>query len=133
MEEGAEGGGQGSRRTAVADVNAEADGTIVLRFDPDCRVDERDAVEVVATHVALARGSRRPVLADMRGMISADRGTRELAAGPDVTAATSRLAILVGNPVTRVIGNFFLRVSSPKYPTRIFSDETLARAWLREG
>lgn len=133
MDQGLEGRSHGFRRTAVADVSAEPDGLIVLRFDQDCRITESAAAEVAAAHVALASGSRGPVLVDMRGVLSADRGTRELAAGPDVSAVTARLAILVGNPVTRVLGNFFLRVSAPKYPTRIFNDETLARAWLREA
>lgn len=133
MDQGVDGRGHGFRRTAVADVSAEPDGLIVLRFDQDCRITESAAAEVASAHVFLAAGARSPVLVDMRGVISADRGTRELAAGPGVSAVTARLAILVGNPVTRVLGNFFLRVSAPKYPTKIFNDETLARAWLREA
>jgi len=133
MDLGSNGGGHGSRQTSVANVSAEADGTIVLRFITECRLDEAAAAEVVTAHVELAAGARRPVLADVRGLISADRGSRQLAAGPDVSAATARLAILVGNPVTRVLGNFFLRVSAPKYPTHIFNDEDRAREWLRKG
>jgi hypothetical protein len=114
----------------MADVFAEPDGTIVLRFHPRCMLDEAGAAEVVRAHVSMADGVRRPVLVDARGLIAADRAARQLAVGADVNAITSRMAILVGTPVTRVLGNFFLRVTAPRYPTQIFSDEARARAWL---
>ena len=132
MNVGAKEGNPSSRRTSVGEAWVEADGTLVLRFDAECRLTESGTKEMADAHVELADGSARLVLADVRGLISADRGSRQIASGPNVTRATSRLAILVGNPVTRVLGNFFLKVSTPKYPTRIFNDETSARAWLRE-
>jgi hypothetical protein len=42
------------------------------------------------------------------------------------------MAVLVGDPLSRMLGNFFLRVSRPAYPTRIFTDEAAARRWLAE-
>jgi hypothetical protein len=116
----------------IADVYAEADGTVVVRFRSAVRLTRELTVEVTRAHVAAANGEKRPVLADVRGVLSTDRASRELAVAPDVTGATLRMAILVGNPVTRVIGGFFLRVTTPRYPTRIFSDEQQAREWLRE-
>jgi hypothetical protein len=65
-------------------------------------------------------------------MLSSDRGAREVGAGPEVMAITSHMAVLVGNPMSRIIGNFFLRVTRPAYPTRLFTDEASARRWLRE-
>ncbi len=115
-----------------ADVFSELDGTVVLRFHSECRLSEAQAAAVAREHVRAARGEKRPVLADVRGLIAADRGSRQVAAGPEVSAITLRMAILVDNPLTRVLGNFFLRVTTPEYPTRIFNDEARARAWLRE-
>ena len=130
------GSGGDCRRSVTAPRSADAflepDGTIVLRFHPGSRLVAELAEEVVRAHVELARGQRRPVLADVRGLVSADRGSRQLAASPEVAAATARLAIVVGNPVTRTLGNFFIRVTTPSYPTRLFADERLAREWLRE-
>lgn len=116
----------------VADVYAEPDGTIVLRFHHQTRLTLDHTRGVTRAQIELSRGEKRAVLADVRGLISSDRGSRELAAGPTIAAVTARMAILVGNPLTRLIGNFFLVVSAPAYPTRIFSDEVLARAWLQE-
>jgi len=115
----------------VATVHAEADGTVVLVFAEGCRLDAVNTAPVVEAHVAAAHGQKRPTLADVRGLRSATREARELAAGPPVAAITSRMALIVGNPVTRTLGNFFLMVTSPKYPTRLFTDVAAARPWLR--
>jgi hypothetical protein len=119
-------------RTAVADVWVEANGTLVLRFHAQARVVGGPGAEVVRAHVAAAKGRKLRTLADVRGIVSNDRQTRQLAAGPDVAAVTLRMAVLVGDPLSRTFGNFWLRVSRPAYPTRIFTDEAAARRWLAE-
>jgi hypothetical protein len=122
----------GPIRTAIADVYAEDDGTVVLRFRPESLATVESVPEVVRAHVAAARGAKRPALADVSGLKFADLEARKLAAGPEVAAVCSHMALLVGNPVSRILGNFFLRVSRPLYPTRIFTDEASARRWLAE-
>jgi hypothetical protein len=119
--------------TAVADVFTELDGTVVLRFLADSHVTAEATPAVIRAQISAAHGRQRPTLADVRGMASNERASRELAAGPEIAAVTSRMAILVGNPVSRIFGNFFMRVTRPAYPTRIFTDEASARRWLSEA
>ncbi len=126
-----EGQGSPGGHPASAEVHAEQDGTVVIRFHQGTRLSAPLTEEVVRAHIRLARGQKRPVLADVRGLVSADRASRELAASASIVAVSSRMAIVVGNPVTRMLGNFFLRVTTPAYPTRIFDDEERARAWLK--
>jgi hypothetical protein len=117
----------------VASVATEPDGTVVLVFESGCRLDADNTLGVMRAHIAAAAGMKRPTFADVRGMRSVTREARELAASDEIVAVTSRMAILVGNPVSRVLGNFFLVVTSPKYPTKIFSEEAAAWNWLRES
>ena len=42
----------------------------------------------------------------------------------------SETALVVGSPVSRVIGNFFVGLNRPKYPLRLFDDQEFATAWL---
>ena len=119
-------------RTAAADVWVEADGTLVLRFHDQARAVGEPGAAVVRAHIAAARGRKLRALVDARGVAATDRGTRQLAAGPAIAAVTRRMAVLVGDPLSRTLGNFFLRVARPAYPTRIFTDEAAARRWLAE-
>jgi hypothetical protein len=118
--------------TSAADVLAESDGTVVLRFQQGCRLNAQNTREVVRAQVAAAAGAKRATLADLRGMLSADREARQLGAGSEASEVTSCMALVIGNPVTRLLGNFFMRVTNPIYPTKLFTDEAAARAWLRE-
>jgi len=104
-----------------------------MRYRANVRLVGKNTAEVVQAHLEAAEGMKRPLLADVRGIRTVDREARRLATGPDVTAVTSRLAILVGNPLSRVMANFFLRVKGPEYPARLFTDEGAARAWLLQG
>jgi hypothetical protein len=115
----------------VAMVGSEPDGTVVLVFAQGSRLDAENTLGIMRAHVAAAAGKPRPTLADLRGMRSATREARQLGASAEVVAITSRMAIVVGNPVTRVLGNFFMQVTNPKFPTRLFTDEAAARTWLR--
>lgn len=40
--------------------------------------------------------------------------------------------IVATNPVGRMVGNFFIRLTRPPYPTRLFSGRDEAAAWLLE-
>jgi hypothetical protein len=43
----------------------------------------------------------------------------------------SAAALLIGSPLTRAIGNFFMGLNKPLIPTRLFTSETEALAWLK--
>ena len=43
----------------------------------------------------------------------------------------SALALIVGSPLSRIIGNFFLSVNKPLYPARLFDNEASGLAWLQ--
>ena len=74
-----------------------------------------------------------PIFADVRGMRASGILTMRYAAGPEAASVTSRLAMLVGSPVSRMLVNVMIGMWKPTYPTRLFTDESEAIAWLLEG
>jgi hypothetical protein len=52
----------------------------------------------------------------------------ELARRDDLVSA---VALVAGTPLSRMMGNFFLGVNKPPYPTRLLDSETPALAWLQ--
>jgi hypothetical protein len=75
----------------------------------------------------------RAVLADIRQARSAQILAMRYTAGPEVAALTTRLALVIGSPVSRMIGNVFMGMWKPPYLTRMFTDQEAAVAWLLEG
>lgn len=90
-----------------------------------------DAKEAVEVTCRVANGIRTRVLVDMRGVRSETREAREHFASAETAARLSAVALLVSSPLSRMIANFFLRISNLRIPTRMFDDEAAALAWLR--
>lgn len=68
-------------------------------------------------------------LVDMRGIKSISKEGREHYRSRTASVC-SRLAMLIGSPVGRVLGNFFFRNLTGTMPTRLFTDEATAIRWL---
>jgi len=92
----------------------------------------RADVDVALAALAELVGQRpRPLLADIRRVRGVDRGGRTHAAGPEGARYALALALLVGSPLSRALGNFFLGLNKPLVPCRLFTSEPEALAWLR--
>ena len=88
-----------------------------------------DAIAATEAMAKLTGGRRSPLLVDARDVGPQDRPARtEFARRGDLVSA---VALVVGTPLSRMMGNFFLSVSKPMAPTRLFDDETSALAWLQ--
>lgn len=114
----------------AATVELEPDGIVVLRFREGVHMDGERTRRVMKVQIAVAGGEKRPTLSDIRAMGGSSVEARREVSGPEMLAVVERMALLVGSPATRMTGNFFLRVTRPPYPTRLFSDEAAARRWL---
>jgi len=95
-------------------------------------VEVGDVRQVLEAELALLgeRGGAL-VLVDARPVRSMTRAAQRLTAEHPAAARTDALAIMVEGPVSRMLGNFFMSVSRPTYPTRLFTEEAAARAWLQ--
>ena len=84
-------------------------------------------VEAIPTEV---RDRPLPLLADVRHVKSVSRKAREIYRDKRYNHALA-VAILVGSPLSRMIGNIFLGLSRLDAPTRLFTSEGDALRWLR--
>ncbi len=89
-----------------------------------------DAEEALAATAQVANYVRARVLVDSRGLRSQSKDARDHFVSADAERVSSRVALLVGSPVSRMIGNFFIRRQPHRTPTRLFSDEGEAISWL---
>jgi hypothetical protein len=71
------------------------------------------------------------VLVDLRGVRWGTAASREFAAGKSLAQLVDAQAIVVGSSVSRMLASFFIRVSHPPFPTRVFISAAIALEWLR--
>ena len=118
--------------TSVAEVALEGP-LLIVRVKPATRLDAAGMQEVIRAMALVTGGRAHPVLGDVRNIVSVDHAARQIPASSEGARLFSRLALLVSTPASRVIGNFYLFVTKPRYPTRLFDDEPTARDWLLSG
>jgi hypothetical protein len=87
--------------------------------------------EIFSAILKVSKGKKRPFLADIRKIKSVDRESREYFASEEVSNAVSAIALLVSSPVSKVIGNFYMRLNNPVCPTKLFTSESEAIEWLK--
>lgn len=107
------------------------EGIIQEVVNPGSVLDLADAKESIAAEAKFAQGRRLPLLVDMSQVKSISRAARTVYAkeGPTIVCA---VALVVGSPLNRMIGNFFLGLNRPLIPLRLFSSTADAAAWLRQ-
>ncbi len=89
-----------------------------------------DALATIDAMTDLTGGRPAPLLVDTTHAGPQDRAARmEFIRRHEVVSA---VALVVGNPLSRMMATFFVNVSRPKAPTRLFEDEASALAWLKE-
>jgi hypothetical protein len=89
-----------------------------------------DAVAAIDAMTKLTGAKPCPLLVDAHDAGPQDRAARsEFARRGDLVLA---VALLGATPLSRIVGNFFIAVSKPMAPTKLFDDESSALAWLRE-
>jgi len=117
--------------TRVTKVWIGEDGIARIIHVPGAEVTLEDAKETMAAYLKINKGKRLPLFVDTKTMRSLAREARKYYAGEEAAKVASAVAIIVGTPVSRVLGNFYLGLSNPHLPSRLFSSENEALAWLK--
>lgn len=106
------------------------DGIVHLVWAPRAVMGLDDARAAIDAMAMITGGRPSPLLVDAHLAGPQDRAARsEFTSHGSMVSA---VAILVGTPLSRMMGNFYLAVSRPTAPTRLFEDDVAAVAWLSE-
>ncbi len=89
------------------------------------------AKQAVEARLRFCEGSSHPALIDMRKIKSVTKEAREYLAREGAEGIRAG-ALLIGSPLTRMLGNIFLQINKPEVPTRLFTSEESAKQWLRK-
>lgn len=110
-------------------VSLDPEGFVRLRWASGVKISGDLAREAVVAVERICAGRRLPMLVDMTATGELTRAARVVFAQE---SAASAIALLGRSAVDRVIANFALGVSPVPVPTRFFTVESVAIAWLRD-
>ena len=104
---------------------------IWIRFNETGQHGIDEAKCVVDAHEQISGPTKARIMADLRGLkTGADRHGRAYYISEQAARYKLCMAMLVGSPLQKIIGNIFIRVSRPPYPTKLFTTEEDANLWL---
>jgi hypothetical protein len=119
------------QKSRVARVWIGEDGICRIVHVPGAEITLQDAQETMAAYLKLNKGKRLPLLVDTKTMRSISREARHYYASAEAAAVASAVALMVETPVSKVLGNFYLGLSNPHLPSRLFTAEGPALEWLK--
>ena len=90
-----------------------------------------EAKLAIQSIIKITKGEKKPVLVDTRQIKSMTHKSRQYLAGQETADALRAVALLINSPISKIIGNFFVNFSKPLVPTKLFTDENEALAWLK--
>ena len=76
------------------------------------------------------REKNRPMLVELTNIKSTSKESRGIYSSPDTASICRAAALLVGNPVSQIMGNFYLGINKPAMPVKMFTDPDKAMEWL---
>lgn len=90
-----------------------------------------DAVANIRTiRSMIGEGERATLLVDLRGSKSVSREAREYYESEECQQVVALAALLVGSPLSRALGDFFMRLTKTTVQLKLFSSASEARTWL---
>ncbi len=126
--------GRGREAKLDAATIAIADGVLVFTYASGVYVDEDIARSVIAAATELAGPlAPLPTLVRLEQVKGTSKAARDFfATSPENGALSSRVAMVIGSPIARIVANFFVGLNKTAHPTKLFTDESRAWRWLRD-
>ena len=90
------------------------------------------AKEIIQIRKDFTCGHSYPALIYNQGVISMDKAARDFMSSQEGVSGLIAAAIILDSPFGSFLGNFFLKVTNPGIPARIFSSTTPALKWLKK-
>ncbi|MBV9790634.1 MAG: STAS/SEC14 domain-containing protein [Chloroflexi bacterium] len=120
-----------TKHTRISTVTLREDGIMHVKIAAGAEESLEDAQATLRACGELARGRRYPILVDIRQMQAQDRDARQVYGSPEAAQIGTAAALVVESRVSKLIANFFLVIVKSSVPTKLFTDEAEAIAWLR--
>lgn len=77
-------------------------------------------------------GKKIAVIVYISSVKHVDKAARQYISSPQAGEDLHALGVILNNPVTRMMGNFFLKFHQPEYPFRFFSNTEEAMQWIKK-
>lgn len=108
------------------------DGIARTSVKPNIDIVLEHAVENSAVVTSFFKEKKFPILIDARNIKSMSYEARHHFSAHGRETKTNAFGIIIGSPISRVLGNFYLGINKPAVRTKLFDNEHDATEWLKQ-
>lgn len=83
------------------------------------------AKKIISDLMAFQEGRKYPIFCDINGIVKADKIARDYIAD-ETPKLFSKVSLLSSSILSTIIGNFFIHISKPVVPVKMFRDKNKA-------
>jgi hypothetical protein len=107
------------------------DGIIIGIFKPE-HIDIEIAKKLVKYRIQATAGKHFPTIVNIKSVKSSTKEARDFFASEKGCEGIIATALIIDSPLGSMIGNFYINISRPLRPVRLFTDEAKAKKWLNQ-
>ncbi len=107
-------------------------GICVTIVKKDSEITLEDALENTKSVLKVSNGKKYPMLVDTREIRSISKEARDHFSMRNRNGNVNSIAVLIGSPISVVVGNFFMGLNKPAVPTKLFTTPEKAFKWLEK-
>lgn len=107
------------------------EGTLYAQYKV-AEIDLATAEESTRIRQSVVGNRTLPSIVDISLVKRVPKETRIFFSSAQAGEGLSAIAVVISNPVTRTIGNFFLKFHQPNYPCKMFTSLDEASVWVHQ-
>ena len=102
---------------------------LFFEYKPNVVIDLTVAQRIVADRIQIQNEKAYPILCDIRGVVDSNKSARDYLAQSG-SVLTKAVSLLGHQSISLIITSFYLKIGKPSVPTKLFTDESAALAFL---
>lgn len=106
------------------------DGIVHIQFCENCEINWRECEEITFACDQLLEKKKYPILHLSGKYVVLTREAREYSAGENGIKYSAAEAFVFTSLAHKIVANFYIKMNKPRVPTRFFTNEEEAVAWL---
>lgn len=118
--------------TNTEDIHLMKEGIVFCKAHNNVLMNLEDAKENIEAVAQLAQGEKVLVIVDIRNSKGATKEGRRYFASERAAEVQKGCALIIDSPLSKLIGNFFIGMNKPAFPTKLFTNQEQALIWLKE-
>jgi hypothetical protein len=112
------------------ELTIELENEIIVGIFKSEHIDLETAQRLAEYRIEATEGKLYPTIVNIKAVKSSTKAARDFFASEQGCKGIVAVAMIIDSPLGSMIGNFFVSISRPLVPTKIFTNEDDAKKWL---